>query len=105
MNTKQQLLADLYEGKKYIKLTFPGSRFTYNLLLKGRDGTPDCYITSIEANLFMRPTKGEKRQKYTTYNGMMKAVTKRWNSVFGTKDVISSVEIVTLKDGESYPIW
>ena len=105
MSEQKQLLADLYEGKKYIKLKFPGSRFTYNLLLKGRDGTPDCYITSIEANLYFRPTKGIKRQKYTTYNGMIKAVVKRWNSIFGTKDEISNLEIITLKEGESYPIF
>jgi hypothetical protein len=105
MSEQQQLLSELYEGKKYIKLKFSGSRFTYNLLLKGRDGTPDCYITSIEANLFMRPTKGIKRQKYTTYKGMIKAVVNRWNDVFGTKDTISSLEIITLKEGESYPIF
>lgn len=105
MGHNAQTINDLYDGKKYIKLKFSNSDFEYNLLLHGRDGTPDCYITSIAANFYARTEMGMSRKRYASFNIMLREVRRKLKEIFGKDNEIKNVEIVTIKKGEHYPIW
>ena len=116
MNNKQlmsdykQLLADLYEGKKYLVARFTDPKRTttypYNVVMCGRDKTPDCYITSFGANQYFRTEKGVNREKYATYGRLLGGIKHRAKEVL-KNFVMSEVtfEIVTLKGNESLPLF
>ena len=105
MQDEKLLLEELYAGKKYLTIRFTGSKYQYNLLLLGRDKEPDCYITSFSANFYMRTLYGETRKKYTTYKGMLKAVRKRLDNVFGDKNEITELNIVEVNEKDGYPMF
>ena len=105
MANNKQLLADLYSGKKYIQLKFSASKFYFNLILMGRDKSPDCYITSFSANLYFRTESGCERRKYKTFAHMMKEVNRRAKFVFGKETVIQSVDIIEVTEKETLPMF
>lgn len=99
------LLQELYEGKKYLRVKFSSSPYLFNLVLCGRDKTPDCYITSFSANLYFRTEKGCTREKYTSYKRMLNEVVKRANKVLGDNTVIKEIDIFDVTEGNSLPLF
>lgn len=99
------LLQELYEGKKYLRVKFSSSPYLFHLVLHGRDNTPDCYVTSFQANLYFRTEKGCTRQKYTSYKRMLNEVTKRANKVLGDNTVIKEIDIFDVTEENSLPLF
>ena len=102
------LLNELYEGKKYLEVVFGGkdiTPFIYMIRLLGRDKEPDCYISSINANLYFRTVKGKARGKYKSYAIMLDNVKRRATQVLGKDAYFKEINIKTLKEGESLPIF
>ena len=60
-------LEDLYAEKKQlrVKCDLP-TPITFSVLLIGRDGEPDCKISSWGANLYFRSRNGQNRKKYVS---------------------------------------
>lgn len=106
MKANEQLLQDLYDGKKYLVVRFTNNMYPYHVVLHGRDGTPDCYITSFQANLYFRTEKGADRTKYSTYKRMLKEVQRRAVAVLGKeRGTIESVEVREVTETNSLPIF
>lgn len=100
-----ELLSDLYDGKKYLVVRFTNNMYPYHVVLHGRDKTPDCYITSFQANLYFRTEKGTNRTKYSTYNRMLNEVQRRAFKILGKeRGTIESVEIREVTEKDSLPV-
>ena len=87
----------LYNGRALLykmQVKFEKSLYTYDVLLDGRDGTPDCKVSSITANLYFRTPKGIRREKYNSIKGIVKAV-KTVSNNYGLK-----LQSVTIMRGE-----
>ena len=105
MAKNDELLKELYEGKKYLRIKFSSSPYLFNLVLHGRDKTPDCYVTSFAANLYFRTEKGCEREKYTSYKRMLNEVAKRANKVLGDNTVIKEIDIFDVTEENSLPLF
>lgn len=69
-------LESLYNREKQINVHFSDTPHVFNLVLIGRDGEPDFCLSSFGANIYARTDKGYNRQKYTSLEGIQKAVEK-----------------------------
>ena len=106
MKPNEQLLQDLYDGKKYLGVKFTNNMYSYHLVLHGRDKEPDCYITSFRANLYFRTEKGTNRTKYSTYNRMLKEVQRRAIEVLGKeKGTIDNIEVREVTESNCLPMF
>jgi len=58
-------LDELYLGEtKQINIKVDNSPYTWHVILKGRDGNPDCKLSSFSANLWFRTPRGVTSTKY-----------------------------------------
>lgn len=106
MKANEQLLTDLYEGKKYLVVKFTNNIYHYHIILHGRDKKPDCYITSFQANIYFRTEKGVNRIKYSTYKRMLNEVQRRAVAVFGKeRGKIDTIEIKEVTEANCLPIF
>ncbi len=53
---------------------FKNSPHHFDVILDGRDNTPDCKISSFGANLYFRTRNGINRKKYANIKAIAKAV-------------------------------
>ena len=106
MKPNEQLLQDLYDGKKYLVVKFTNNIYPYHVVLHGRDKTPDCYITSFQANLYFRTEKGADRTKYSTYKRMLNEVQRRAISVLGKeRGTIDNIEVREVTESNCLPMF
>jgi len=105
MARNDELLKELYEGKKYLTFKFFDNPYIFNVVLHGRDKTPDCYITSFAANLYFRTEKGFNREKYTSYQHMINAVENRARKVLGDNTVMEEIDIFDVTEENSLPLF
>ena len=69
-----ELLTQLYNEQKQIEVYLSDKPHIYTLVLIGLDNQPDFKLSSFSANLWVRSNKGMNRQKYSSVNGIKKAV-------------------------------
>lgn len=67
-------LEQLYNEEKQINIHLSGKNHNFVLILVGRDKTPDFCVSSWTYNIYLRSLKGMNRQRYTSLNGIQKAV-------------------------------
>ena len=65
------------ENPHKMMAVFKNSEFVYEVILAGRDKTPDCSVSSFSANLFFRTYNGVNRKKYKTITAVARAVKNR----------------------------
>jgi hypothetical protein len=67
-------LEQLYNEEKQINVHLTDKNHIYTLVLVGRDKTPDFLLSSFIGNYYARSVKGLNRQKYTSLDGIQRAV-------------------------------
>ena len=77
-------IEDLYNEKQQLRVNISDRPYTFSILLKGRDGEPDCKISSWEANLYFRTRNGMNRKKYSSLNALQNALVKKVNEYVDT---------------------
>ena len=82
-------LEQLYNEEKQINVHLSGKNHSFVLMLIGRDKTPDFCLSSWTYNIYIRSSKGMNRQKYTSLNGIQKAVERLVNKNIDSDCVIS----------------
>lgn len=83
------LLNQLYNGEKQIVISLSDKPYKFHLVLLGRDKTPDFKISSFGANLYARTNKGMNSQKYTSIEGIKKAVKRLINQKVETNGKVT----------------
>lgn len=91
-------LEQLYNEEKQINVHLTDKNHIYTLVLIGRDKTPDFLLSSFIGNYYVRSAKGINRQKYTSLNGIQRAVKNLINKNINSEGVIS----FSLSDEISY---
>ena len=91
-------LKQLYNEEKQINVHLTDKNHIYTLVLIGRDKTPDFLLSSFIGNYYVRSAKGINRQKYTSLNGIQRAVKNLINKNINSEGVIS----FSLSDEISY---
>jgi hypothetical protein len=82
-------LDELYKEQKQIIVHLTDKNYVFNLVLVGKDKTPDFCLSSFKANMYTRSAKGMNRQKYTTLKGVQEAVQRLIDKKVNTKGIIS----------------
>lgn len=67
-------IEELYDEKKQINVHLSDKHYIFDVILKGRDNTPDCKVSSWGANLWMRTQNGQNRKRYTTKKSLEVAI-------------------------------
>ena len=89
LNTIKSLgisLKDLYDNnvEKQIEIHFSEEPYIITLILSGRDGKPDCKLSSFTANIWFRTTKGVNYGAYFSLDTLQLAITKKMQKVLDT---------------------
>jgi hypothetical protein len=82
------------ENPHRVKAIFKNSSYSYDVILDGRDGTPDCKISSFGANLYFRTQNGINRKKYANLKAIAKAVKNR------AKQIGLELDFIEIQKGE-----
>lgn len=65
------------ENPHKIEAIFKNNAHRYGVILDGRDGTPDCCVSSFGDNFYFRTRNGENRKRYASINAIEKAIKTR----------------------------
>lgn len=82
-------LEQLYNEEKQINVHLTDKNHIYTLVLVGRDKTPDFLMSSFIGNYYVRSAKGMNRQKYTSLNGIQRAVKNLIDKNISSEGIIS----------------
>lgn len=91
-------IEQLYNEEKQINVHLSDKNHIYTLVLVSRDKTPDFLLSSFTGNYYVRSSKGLNRQKYTSLNGIQRAVKNLIDKHISSDGVIS----FSLSDEISY---
>ena len=78
-NCKKISIEDLYKSADSeiphrVKAIFKNDSYSYDVILEGRGGIPDCKISSFGANIWFRTRNGVNEKKYANIEAVEKAV-------------------------------
>lgn len=59
-------LDELYNGEKQIIIHIENNMYKPHVILRGRDGRPDCKVSSFGLNLWARTSKGTNYERYSS---------------------------------------
>jgi hypothetical protein len=82
-------LDELYNGTKQILINLSDKPYQFHVVLAGRDGNPDCKISSWGANLFARTNKGMNYEKYKSISTLQSALVRLIDTKVDTQGEIT----------------
>ena len=82
-------LDELYEGKKQLIIKLSDKPYQFHVVIAGRDGRPDCKISSFSANLWARTKKGINCEKYRSLKTLQASLVRLVKSKVDTNGNIS----------------